>query len=417
MATAQPDGATADVFIARQPILDRARRVFAYELLFRTAGGAAGSGTASSQATARVLSDAVVAFGLDRLTQGRPAFINITRDLLLAGVPTALPPRLVVLELLETIEPDADVLAACADLRRAGYALALDDFILTDATAALIPLANYIKVDVLQASDRTARQEIARRGRTHALSLLAEKVETAEQFAEVCDDGFDYFQGYFFGRPMTQAARDVPSHQLGLLRLLRALQDPDLTVHKLDSLVQHDASLCFRVLRTVNSAAYGQHARIASIQQALVLLGIDIVRRWASLWVLAGLNDRAHPEVVTMASVRARCCETLARRHGGVDAGPAGFLLGMCSMLDAILDQPMHTLIDRLPLPQDVQAALRGDDTRERLLLDCAVAYERGDWARCTALADRARMPLDDLGRAHADALQWAHEFQKTTTA
>jgi EAL and modified HD-GYP domain-containing signal transduction protein len=402
------------VFIARQPILDRTRRVVAYELLFRTAMTAVKAGDASSQASARVMSDAVVAFGLDRLTQGRRAFINVTRDLLLAGIPAALPPRQVVLELLETIEADDDVLAACRELRRAGYAIALDDFVLTDATAPLIPLANYIKVDAMQAADRPVRQAIVDQARRHGLSLLAEKVETARQFADANGDGFDFFQGYFFGRPVTESARDVPSHQLGLLRLLQALQDPDLTVHKLDCLVQHDASLCFRVLQTVNSAGYGQRAKISSIQQALVLLGIDVVRRWASLWVLAGLNAHAHPEVMTMASIRARACELLARRIDGADAGPTGFLLGMCSMLDAILDQPMELLLDRLPLPADVIASLRGDDTPGRRLLDCAVAYERGDWDRCDELAAKTPITPDDVRVAHADAMKWADEFQRT---
>jgi c-di-GMP-related signal transduction protein len=409
-----PGQALSDqVFVARQPILDRDRRVYAYELLFRDSAGASGSGTAASEATARVMCDAVVAFGLDTLTHGRPAFINITRDLLLEGIPTAFPPDRVVIELLETIEADDEVLAACRELRRKGYALALDDFVLTERTEALVPLADFIKVDFIGTDRRDARREIARCGREHQLALLAEKIESVEAFDEAGAEGFEYFQGYFFGRPVIHNAQKIPANQVSHFRLLNALQDPDLSVHKVERLVQHDASLCFRVLRTVNSAGFAQAARVDSIQQALVLMGVDTVRRWVSLWVLAGLSESAHPEVVDMASVRARCCELLMQRQAGPDAAAGGFLLGMCSLLDTILSRPMESVIEQLPLPAATQAALRGEDTPGRRVLECAMAYERGDWERVLSLATRAGLSAQALRVAHHDALRWSTEFLK----
>jgi len=403
------------VFIARQPILDRHKQVHAYELLFRASSSAPTADTTSSTATARVITDAMIAFDLDTVTHRRPAFINVTRDLLLAGIPTTLPPKRFVIELLENIEADPEVVAACQALRNAGYQIALDDFQLTERTAGLLPIATFVKVDFILTPDAAERQRVIAAARQHGCVPIAEKVETVEQFDAAVAEGFEFFQGYFFGRPVTKGARDIPADKIAHLRLLHALSDPNLTVHTLESLVKHDASLCFRVLRTVNSAAFGQATEINSIKQALVLMGIDTVRRWVSLWVMAGLNDRAHPEVIDMASIRARSCELLALRQDGPDAASAGFLLGMCSMLDAILARPMEAVLTQLPLPKETQAALRGEDTQARRLLDCAIAYERGEWDRCLELAHRAGFDPTALPAAHRDALRWSAEFLKAS--
>jgi len=402
-------GTSDQVFVARQPILDRSRRVYAYELLFRPSIVAETSESASERASARVITDAVLAFGLDTLTQGKPAFINVTRRLLLEGIPGALPPTRVVIELLEDVEADEEVVAACRELRRAGYAIALDDFVLNERTAGLLPLADFVKVDCL-ASAPAIKQRLS--SPSHQAALLAEKIETVAQFEKATSLGFTYFQGFFFGKPVTQGAREVPGHRLGHLRLLRALHDPNLTVIQLEELIKHDALLCYRVLRTVNSAGFAQQMKIESIRQALVLLGIDTVRRWAALWVLAGLSAEAHPELVTMSTVRARCCELLAQTTRGPDYAAEGFLLGMCSLLDAILQRPMEVILGELPLPDEIMAALSGAENQSRSLLDCTVAYERGEFDRCLYLAGRAGLDPKQLPIAHRDALRWAADFK-----
>ena len=411
-ATATKKGSDTDdqVFVARQPILDRSRRVYAYELLFRSSSVAEKAESASERASARVITDAVLSFGLNTLTQGKPAFINVTRRLLLDGIPTALPPTRVVIELLEDIEADDEVVAACRDLRRAGYAIALDDFSLNDRTAGLLPIADFVKVDCLP-NATAIRQRLS--SPAHQAALLAEKIETMAQFEEAMRLGFTYFQGFFFGRPVTQGAREVPGHRLGHLRLLRALHDPDLSVIQLEELIKHDALLCYRVLRTVNSAGFAQQKKIDSLRQALVLLGIDTVRRWAALWVLAGLSAEAHPELVTMSTVRARYCELLARQSRGPDHAAEGFLLGMCSLLDSILQRPMEVILAELPLPDEIVAALAGTENHSRHLLDCAIAYERGEFDRCLYLAGRAGLDPKQLPIAHRDALRWAADFKR----
>lgn len=368
------------------------------------------SGTNSAEATARVMTDAVLAFGLDALTGGRPAFLNMTRELLLEGVPNALPATKVVLELLEDIAADAEVLGAIKGLRQAGYAIALDDFVLTEQTAALVPLADYIKIDITTGVDVEPIKAIAARDRSTP-AFLAEKVETVADYDLAAAQGFTYFQGYFFGRPLTQGTRSVPASRVSLLRLMCALQDPDLSVQSLDALVKHDPVLCYRILRTVNSAAFGQAKPIESIRQALIMLGIDVVRRWASIWVLAGIGAGANAELIVMSTVRARCCELLAATRGRVRATD-GFLLGMCSLLDAILGQPIEVVIADLPLPAQIGAALRGEDTDARRLLDCVVACERGDWNQCHRMATRAEIDPRVLPFAHGEAMRWAANFK-----
>lgn len=405
--SADRPGGSLDVFVARQPITDVSKHVVAYELLFRPTADADASGTAATQATARVFSDLVTTFGFTPLTAGRTAFVNVPRDVLLAGLPDGLPAGQIVLELLESIEADDEVLDAIARARRSGFKIALDDFVLTRQTRALVVEAEYVKLDVIAGPDLEARcAEI--RAVNPAAILLAEKVETADVFARAVRAGCQLFQGYFFGRPVTHGARALPPGLLGHVQLVAALQDPDLTIERLDRLVRHDAVLCLRILRTVNAAGFASARRVDSIRQAILLLGFDALRRWASLWVLAGLSHGAHPEVVVMSAVRARCCELLAGDTGGA---PDAFLLGLLSLIDVVSGRPLEELVEELPVSAAIRDALLGRDTPGRRLLDCALACERGDWPACVRASTRAGLPPVRLAHAHAAALQWVASF------
>jgi EAL and modified HD-GYP domain-containing signal transduction protein len=399
------------VFVARQPILNRDRRVYGYELLFRPPVSEE-TNAALDQSAAKVISDALLAIGLDTLTDGRQAFVNVSRRLLLGGVPNVLPPDRVVLSLGADIEADKEVLEACQDLKQKGYALAIDDFVPNEWTADLVPLASFIKVDFLSVADADTRSRIVKTQGPQGPMLIAKAIETMDTFEHAVKEGYSYFQGFFFGRPLITLGREVPGQQVANLRLMRALYNPELTVHQLEELIKHDASLCYRILRTVNSATYMLQQPVQSIRQALVLLGRDTVRRWASLWALAGLSEKAHSELVIMSTVRGRCCELLAGRMGGEDAAGEGFLAGMCSLLDAILERPMKDVLRDLPLAPETQAALLGEDNQTRRLLDCVIAYENGQWERCGQLAVLAGADITQLPAAYAQALKWSHELR-----
>jgi EAL and modified HD-GYP domain-containing signal transduction protein len=409
-----PD-APARIFVARQPILDKSGRVFGYELLYRqNAEVDSKAGVHDDYATAKVI-DGLFAIGFDTLTSGRKAFVNVSRRLLLEGVPAVLPRDKVVLELGADIEADSEVLDACRQLRKDGYTLAIDDFTMTAWTAELVPLVHYLKIDFLRAGESAARLPNLAPG--EGPTLIAKKIETAEKFKEAVVGGYDLFQGFFLGKPLIKQSRPVPAQHVASLRLLHALNDPNLSVHQLEELVKHDPALCFLILRTVNSAAYALRTTVQSIREALVLLGRDTVRRWASLWALAGLSQNAHAELLTMATIRARCCELLGASTGDDDAAAEGFLVGMCSLMDAILDQPMPALLQTLPLPERVRDALLGQENPRRSLLDCAVAYEQGSWDQCFELSRGAGVNPSVLPAAYAEALRWSTDLRQGATA
>jgi c-di-GMP-related signal transduction protein len=409
--TPSSKSSNGQVFVARQPILDKSGRIFGYELLYRQAGDSQTRGAANNDlATAGVI-DGLFAMGFDVLTNGRKAFINVSRRLLLDGVPAVLPRDRVVLELGHDIEADADVLEACRKLRKDGYALAIDDFVMTAWTAEFVPLAHYLKVDFLRAGEPSRRLPHLAPG--EGPTLVAKRIETAENFNEAVVGGYDLFQGFFLGRPSIKASRAVPSQHLASFRLLHALNNPNLSVHQLEDLVKHDPTLCFLILRTVNSAAFALRTHVQSIREALVLLGRDTVRRWASLWALAGLSQNAHGELLTMATIRARCCELLGASTGDDEAASEGFLIGMCSLLDAILEQPMDWLLESMPLPNGVRGALLGEENPRRRLLDCAVAYEQGSWDRCLELSKHAGVNPTILPTAYAEALRWSNDLRQ----
>jgi len=401
-------------YVARQPILDASGQVFGYELLYRAAADATSCQDPRELAAARVLNDAVLTLGLDTLTGGRRAFINVTRQMLLDDLVTVLSPETIVVEILENVGCDEEVLTACKRLRERGYAIALDDFTF-ETSGALLPFARYVKVDVLS-TPVEERREIEKAVKT-GTKLVAEKVETAESFDEARGLGYHLFQGYYFCRPTTFSGGALSARRLAYARLLAALNKTNVSVNSIEDLIKHDASLTYRVLRCINSAAFGIRREIQSIRQALVLLGLDQVRKWASVWALAGLNGGASSELVTMAILRARSCELVATKVRGADDASEYFLLGLCSLLEAMLGQPMATAVVELPLSDHVRGALLGEENAARSILDAVIAHERGEWDNAIRITRSLSVPDDTLPVAYADSLKWARELSQNAAA
>jgi EAL and modified HD-GYP domain-containing signal transduction protein len=402
-------------YVARQPILNAGGKVFGYELLYRAAAADSSCQETLDIAAARVLNDAVLTLGLDTLTGGKRAFINLTRHLLLSDFATLLPPSAVVLEVLETVVIDGEVIEAVRRLRGLGYSIALDDFTPGSDAEALMPFSTYVKIDVLATAPDQCLQ--LRQSLPPTITLLAEKVESAAMFDDMRAASFTLFQGYYFCRPRTFAAGALTARHLAYSRLLAALSRPDASINTIEDLIKHEASLAFRVLRCINSAAFGIRREIRSIRQALVLLGLDQVRKWALVWGLAGLNMGTTPELVTVAILRARCCELIAQTMMTRDEAAEYFLLGLCSVLDAMLGRSMAEMLDELPLSATIRAALLGDQNTARLILDTVIAYERGRWDEATSLAILAGARPEQLPLAYADALRWARELSQTAAA
>src|SRR5690606_529703 len=352
----QPTADAGDVpaellaLVARQPVYDAAMTVIAYELLYREAPSAKQAKTASfdsRQATLRVIANAALEIGLDRLAGELPVHINFPRALLVDEQPMPLQPERVVIEVLEDVPADPEVLAGIAKLRARGHRIALDDYSPRASDRALLDVADIVKLAISQMPhDELARtvRELKHRG----LKLIAEEVETVEQFEQCLELGFDGFQGYFLQRPETFRAQRTPSNRLAALRLIAALGDEETTIAEVERLVSQDVALSYRVLRCINSSYYDGPRRVDSIRQAIVILGLDNLRQLATLVVLQGFDDRP-PVLLINVMARARMCEQLGRLSGKRDVG-AYFITGLFSMLDVLTGKPTAEIVDALPL-------------------------------------------------------------------
>ena len=400
----------AEIYLARQPIFDAYRQVHGYELLYRASAENRFTATEGDRATSAVIARTFLSLGLDNVTGGKLAFINFPRQLILDDVAAALPHDRVAIEILEDVEPDAELLAAVQRLKGNGYTVALDDFVLLRPEyEPLLALADVVKVD-WRASDAKSREAIARRFAKHGPNLLAEKVETDAEFQRAVELGYRYFQGFFFARPQMVSAREVPAFKLNYLRLLKVIQAPRLDFDAIERIVKTESTLLHWVLKRVNSAAFGFRARINSIRQALVALGENELRRWVSVFCIAGMGEDRPQELLVQSFVRAYLCEELACRSLLARHKTDAFLVGMLSLLDAVLGRPLTELVDELPLSSEARGALLDSTGPLAPLLACTVAYERADWAQVAQQAQQFRLEVGEVSAGYFEALALARE-------
>jgi c-di-GMP phosphodiesterase len=396
-----PAARPTDMLVARQPVLDARLNVAGYELLFRTAGATGAHVTEHERATSQVIVDAIGEIGLDRLVGGQRAYVNVSRDLLLAVRPLPLPADRVVLELLEGQRVDAELIAVARELVAAGFTLALDDFVYEPALEPLLDIAHVVKLDVLALGrDATLAQLERLRGR--GLLLVAEKIETHDEFAFWRQGGFDLFQGYFYARPELVRGRGMPSARLVSLGTVAELQRAGGSFERLEEVIHQDAGLSFKLLRYANSAFAGTRSPVGSVREALIRLGTRTVQQWATMLLLAGIPDRP-PELMTTGLLRARTCQLLVT-DANEGCAERAFTVGLFSVLDALLDMPMDDVLELLALDAVVADALRRGRGVEGAALGAVLAYEHGAPAteRVEAVTD-----LRAVGAAYHEALAW----------
>lgn len=405
-----------NVFVARQPILDVRRRTCAYELLFRSSAENRFPSVDGTYASSRILHDSLHVFGLDALSARQRVYINVTRDVLVRELVRSLPPERVTVEVLETIEPDAEVVAACARLAHDGYEIALDDFIFRPGFEPLIGVADVIKVDFTQTLGDERGRVVERFG-SPRVRMLAEKIETRAEFDEAVHLGYELFQGYFFARPEIISARDIPPLKVNCLRLLTVVNEPELDFSRVEAIVRQEISIAVKLLRQLNSAALGGHHRIQSIRHALVLLGEVQFRRWVSLLALTGAGGTDTPGEVVLASLaRARFCESVAAMTPTRLPALPCFLVGLLSLVDVLVARPIDEVLRGLAIDPEVEQALLRDEGRLAHLVPLAIAHERGDWVTLTRAA--AALGIDELesARVHDASTRWAHEVLAGTS-
>ena len=396
-------------YVARQPILDLHGAARGYELLFWNGRNLTTRG--KSDLATRTMLDNTVVFGLEELTRGLPAFVNCTADSLTEEWVAVLPPHMTVLELASDAEPTPSLLAACRKLKASGFRLALTDFTGIPDYRSLVDLADYIKVDIHKVST-LARANLLRWLTGSTASLVAQNVETQEQYGQVCKEGFDLFQGYYFCRPEPLQSHRIPGNRLVHLEILEDLQSDPVDLQRLSQLVMCDASLAYRLLRLVNSPVSAMRQEVTSIQSALMLVGDATFRRIAMLAIASDFNTEQPAELLRMAFERGRFCELAAPLCG---LSPSEqYLIGMVSLFPAMLLIVMEDLVRLLPLRETARDALLGKDIPEGMLLHWVVCQEHGDWAECDAIVRSSGMSHEQAMRCHALAVEWAEAALKS---
>lgn len=398
-----------DSFVARQPVFDSRLKVIGYELLFRSGTDNFCRPCEIEQATARVVNNALNIHGIDTLAGEKKVFINLTRRDLLEGGFDLLPPERTVLELLETVEPDAEVMAACRQARADGYQVALDDFSLDEKYLPILEEFDIVKFD-FEATTPEARRAFVEAHQNLRCTFLAEKIEHHDGYFEALNLGFGLYQGFFFSKPETMQQREIPSCKLNYLRFLEQINRPELDHAAVESIIRQDVSLSFKLLKYLNSAAFGLRSKIESIGHAIRLLGDQKLKRWASLIAVTGLADEKPTELMTITLVRAKLCELIGAQIAGGSEGIDFFTLGLFSAIDAMLDQPMEKVLADLNLHDLMTQTLAGETTAVSPIYNFVLAIERADFSTMLAVVQELGISEEALQESYYEAVEWADQ-------
>lgn len=394
-----------DVFMARQPIYDVMQQVCAYELLYRAdQNNAYAKGVAGETATSNLVADAIEVFGLESITSGNRAFINFTKELLLDDLPLLLDPGEVVIEILEDTVVDDEVIEKLAHLKSEGYLLALDDYVGDEAFDPILKYMDIIKVD-FELNDNEALKKFANRFKGKK-KLLAEKIETEEEFARAIGYGYDYFQGYYFSKPKMMKSKSIKLNAAAYASIIVELGKLEVDFNSLASSIESNVLLTFKLLQHANTMKYIQKERVTSIQHALINMGLNEVRRWMLLMLAREFGQNEQCEYIKMAFIRAIFLEKLAEQTILKDRMNEVFLMGTLSMLDAISGHSIDELLQQVPLKEDVKAALKNqEDNPFSQILNFAKAYEIGDWDEIEDKVKKYNLKKENISKTYLECV------------
>jgi len=401
-----------NVYTARQAILDRRQRVVAYELLFRDGPENVYPDVDPHEATSKLIIRTQLNEGIHAVTQGKPALINFPEQSLYSDMVHLLPNKQVVIEILEDTVPSEKLYQRCQSLFHRGYRLAFDDFVYKPEWQAYLKFIRLIKVDI----QRTPFEQLAPLFEALKLrkniKLLAEKIETQEEYQQAKELGFNFFQGFYFCKPEMQKVKDIDASYLMISRLFYAATREDVNVNEVVRYFERDTALTYKLLRFVNSGNLPTVDDISSIKQAVVYIGNQQLRKLVALLASAMTVSHKPRELVRMSVHRARFCELVALRTSPAMKETA-FLCGLFSLLDAILDKPLEPLLYSLPLEQEIRDALCSEQpSMLRSILQTIKSYEQGHWYNTERLAEQLRMDYTQVEQLNLQALLWSEQYQ-----
>ena len=391
-----------EIFLGRQAIFDRDHKVVAYELLFRDGEHAKHARmTGEDEATSHVIESAFLDIGLDRLAGRYPVFINLTRNHLLK--PPPIPPKQVVFELLENIDFIKDTRKAIAALVKAGYRVALDDYVYNPEHADLLDMVHIVKVDVLEMSPTEVSRQVNLL-RKHRVKMLAEKIEDEETYRRCRDLGFDYFQGFYFSRPRIVRGRRLKTNQIAVMQLLREVHKPEADFKKLEKLISEDVTLSYKLLKMINSAQFNLQQKVDSVRRALVYIGKDTLSSWVSMLAMTSLDEKSE-SLMGISMTRAKMCELLTPEDRAKDKD-SFFTVGLFSVLDQFLQIPLDQILSDLPMNDEVNAALLKKEGLMGEALQCAISFEQ---IEAPAEHQFAGLDIEEISAHYLEAVDWAN--------
>ena len=399
-----------EMYLARQAIFSSQKRLQAYELLYRGAGHYSLGQISGNRATTSLLTTAFLTEGIEKVSNSKPCFINFTAELLLKKVPLSFPKNQVVIEVLEDVPPTPAIVDVCHTFVKQGYRLALDDFVYHPSFEPLLQLAHYVKIDFTLTKGAELEKMIFRLAR-HDLQLLAEKVETYAEFEQALKLGFSLFQGYFFGRPEMLKSKEVPASQLNLLQLLAEVNKKSTTVKQLQDIFSRDVGMAYKLLRFINSAYFFLEKNIESVSHAIVYLGEKGMKRFVVLLIISEIATSKPPELLRLSVVRARFCELLAEESQLWDDSGEIFLLGLFSMLDALLDTAMDQVMARLPLAGEIKEALISGSGTLYPFLEAVSSYERAEEQQCLSSLQKLAVKPGHVYGYYREAVAYADKM------
>ena len=398
-------------FVARQPILDTEKEVFAYELQFRNGRKNCFPATETQQATSAQPRDSML--GLDDISCQKPAFINFEHETLMTGLPSSMDPQKVVVEVEENEAPHAALIDACKSIRNMGFQIAIDDPHLEAGFSDFLPFIDVVKVDISKQKSSQIAQKIP--GLKSAnVKLVAEQVENQSDFINCVDLGFDYFQGYFFSKPENLTHKAIPASKMSLVELIGESSNVTFDVEKINEIIERDAALSYMLLRFINNPMVNKRYKITSLKHALNYMGEVEIKKFIALLALANLSDDKPLELLHLSLVRAKFCDLLAHERRVGDNPPTGFMVGLFSLLDALMDQSMQEVVAQMPIVDEVKFALCGGQNDYALYLMLVRAFESATWIKVKKLADLLEMDQKRLHALFNQSILWGNGVRQS---
>ncbi|PKM50633.1 MAG: hypothetical protein CVV02_10115 [Firmicutes bacterium HGW-Firmicutes-7] len=399
-----------DVFVARQPIFDRSNRVYGYELLYRTnENNFFDNSVSSNVATSILLMNTYYSFGIDYLISNQLAFINFSKALVENDIPLLLDEKNVVIELLENIKPDHHLLNKLCYLKERGFRIALDDFTFHYPYDELINLADIIKVDFLN-NTLDEIMQIFLKYKKQGKILLAEKVESYELYLWARKVGFDYFQGFYFSKPILEKKNMLQDSAYQYFRLIEKLNADEPNYKEIASIIETDVTLTYKLLKLINSR-FSLVTNISSVQHGLALLGINAFKKWLSLAMLQNIATLKTPEIVKIAMIRSQFMEKIARESSLKNSSEEITFVGILSVIDVLLEAPMKDILHNLPLSEEVKNTLLGGDTQYGIVLKILKTYELGDFENLPNICEQIHFDSNKLPKIYCKSVKWAEDL------